>query len=120
MIYYQKVDLSLLNCKYIEVQKPRALFLKSDVELVKHTHYRVPGQNHLSINYIASIENGPVNFTKYGNIDYDFAILNTVEQHSVPPSKYDRYLIGLPLRYTEDTFNWKDVKDLISEIRLSN
>ena len=117
--WYEQLS-NILNCKYIEVQKPRALFLKSGVELVKHTHYRVPGQNHLSINYIASIENGPVNFTKYGNIDYDFAILNTVEQHSVPPSKHDRYLIGLPLRYTEDTFNWKDVKDLISEIRLSN
>jgi hypothetical protein len=110
---------NILNCKYIEVQKPRALFLKSGAELVKHTHYRVPGQNHLGINYIASMENGPVNFTKYGDIDYKFAILNSVEQHSVPPSNYNRYLIGVPLRYTEDTFTWKDIKDLISEIRLN-
>jgi hypothetical protein len=111
---------NILNCKYIKVQKPRALFLKAGIELVKHTHYRVPEQNHLGINYIVSIENGPVNFTEYGDIDYKFAMLNSVEQHSVPVSEYNRYLIGIPLRYTEDTFTWEDVKDLLSEIRLNH
>jgi hypothetical protein len=117
--FYEQIS-DILNSKYIEVQKPRALFLNSGIELVRHTHYRVPGQNHLSINYVASVEKGPVNFTKYGDIDYKFAAINSVEQHSVPASKHNRYLIGVPLRYTEDTFTWEDVKDLMSEIRLNH
>lgn len=117
--FYKQIK-KILDVDFLEVTTCRSLYQKANQELIKHSHRRVPGQNHLCINYICTDNNAPINFTKYGDIGYKFALLNSVEQHSVPAFKEDRFLIGVQFKYIDDTATWQDVKELLTDVQLSH
>ena len=117
--FYTQIK-KLLDVDFLEVTTCRSLYQKANQELIKHSHRRVPRQNHLCINYICTNNNAPINFTKYGDITYKFALLNSVEQHSVPAYKEDRFLIGVQFRYIDDIATWQDVKELLKNVSVNN
>lgn len=93
--------------------RPRVLFLEAGYDLPTHSHGRDRQRNHLTVNYICSEEASPINFTEYGSVNYNFALINTVEEHSVPKSNTDRYLIGVPIRYKNSNSNWDDILKVV-------
>ena len=117
--FYNSVT-DIIKCDFLKPTTCRALYQKAGQNLIKHTHRRIPNQNHLCVNYICTKENAPINFTNYGNINYKFSMLNTTEQHSVPASSHDRYLIGVQYSYINENANWNNIKSLLKNVQTDN
>jgi len=106
---------SIVDTDDIKVTTCRALKLFAGTKLIMHEHTRVPGQNHLCVNYVCGGDNSPLFFKNYGDIDYKIALINSVLPHCIEPYHRDRFVVGVQLEYLNNSFQWSDVVKIFQD-----